>query len=373
MAISTSRIFLESQNGASLIPLTETAYEKEAHLQELLAKCPDLIPGDQIGDSPRRWLLISREMSVPDEDGMGRWSLDHLFVDQNSIPTFVECKRSSDTRGRREVVAQMLDYAANGVAHWTPDEIRAAADKTAKAKNASLDQELEKFLDLDDSTPPAEAIEKFWGDLNSNLKSRHIRLIFVADKIPPELKKLVEFMNEEMTNVEVLAVEVKQYLEPNAQQKVLVPILIGATEQAKMTKQIGARNELNVDQFMSKCPENTQAFFREVIQRTENLEDALIAWGALGFKVRTRDKEGKLHSLVYCYPEDSFGFSLDNNLSTDERLKASLRQQLLASGLVSERGKFTIRAPITMESADRLLELIENAVKFVTASYKQSE
>jgi len=57
-------------------------------------------------------------MSIPDrEDGSGRWSLDHLFLDQDSIPTLVEVKRSSDTRIRREVVGQILDYAANALVY----------------------------------------------------------------------------------------------------------------------------------------------------------------------------------------------------------------------------------------------------------------
>ena len=38
------------------------------------------------------------------EDGAGRWSVDHLFLDQDAIPTLVEVKRSTDTRIRREVV-----------------------------------------------------------------------------------------------------------------------------------------------------------------------------------------------------------------------------------------------------------------------------
>ena len=53
-----------------------------------------------------------------------RWSLDHLFLDQEGIPTFVECKRSTDTRARREVVAQMLDYAANGLQYWSMERIQ---------------------------------------------------------------------------------------------------------------------------------------------------------------------------------------------------------------------------------------------------------
>lgn len=37
--------------------------------------------------------------------------MDHLFVDQDAIPTLVEVKRSSDTRIRREVVGQLLEYS----------------------------------------------------------------------------------------------------------------------------------------------------------------------------------------------------------------------------------------------------------------------
>lgn len=43
------------------------------------------------------------------EVGSGRWSVDHLFIDQEAVPTLVEVKRTSDTRIRRALVAQMLD------------------------------------------------------------------------------------------------------------------------------------------------------------------------------------------------------------------------------------------------------------------------
>ncbi len=37
-----------------------------------------------------------------------------------------------------------------------------------------------------------------------------IRLVFVADEIPATLQRLVEFLNEQMPTVEVLAVEIRQ-------------------------------------------------------------------------------------------------------------------------------------------------------------------
>jgi hypothetical protein len=51
-------------------------------------------------------------------------SLDHLFIEQSAVPTLVEVRRS-DTMIRREVVGQMLDYAANGVAYWPSEVLRA--------------------------------------------------------------------------------------------------------------------------------------------------------------------------------------------------------------------------------------------------------
>src|SRR5262249_51904139 len=88
---------------------------------------PNLLPGDQMDRAaPRRWLLISREMGVPSqEDGGNRMFLDHLFLDQDAIPTLIEVKRSSDPGIRREVVGQMLDYAANAVVYWPVEAVRA--------------------------------------------------------------------------------------------------------------------------------------------------------------------------------------------------------------------------------------------------------
>ena len=98
-----------------MIGVKEAPYPKEEVLQRQVSQFADkLIPGDQLAPSnPRRWLLISDEAGVPDSDqGSARWSVDHLFLDQDGIPTLVEVKRSSDTRIRREVVGQMFDYAA---------------------------------------------------------------------------------------------------------------------------------------------------------------------------------------------------------------------------------------------------------------------
>jgi hypothetical protein len=66
-----------------------------------------------------RWALIAWETGVPDKRGGGdRWSADHLFVDQDAVPTIVEVKRSDSTEIRRRIVGQMLDYVAHASLFW---------------------------------------------------------------------------------------------------------------------------------------------------------------------------------------------------------------------------------------------------------------
>jgi hypothetical protein len=82
--------------------------------------------------------LIDRESAVPDtEEGPGRWSVDHLFLDQDCVPTLVEVKRSSDTRIRREVVGQLIDYAANAVVYWPVETLSELLERGPRATRRS--------------------------------------------------------------------------------------------------------------------------------------------------------------------------------------------------------------------------------------------
>jgi hypothetical protein len=227
-------IFLVGDDG-SLAEITSAAYDTEAHLQKLLADNIHLLPGAQIDqDNPRRWLLIKREAGVPDHEGGGAWwAVDHLAVDQDAVPTFVEVKRSSDTQGRREVVAQMLDYAANGSVFWTPGQLCAWFEGSDRP--AAMDQ-LMGLLDQPDGDPDAVA-DAFWQAVGTNLREGRVRLVFVADEIPASLQRLVEFLNEQMPRVEVLALEVRQYRADGGSASALVPRLVEQTARAQAAKE----------------------------------------------------------------------------------------------------------------------------------------
>jgi hypothetical protein len=223
------RIYLLNEE-SKLIAMEEARYDSESLLQKLLADHSDLLAGDQINvEEPRRWLLVTREMAVPGEqDGSGRWSLDHLFLDQDAIPTLVEVKRSSDTRIRREVIGQMLDYAANAVAYWPVEQLKARFESRCKDDGSDPEGELAGLLG---EGPDASTL---WQQVKTNLQAGRVRLIFIGDEIPPELRRIVEFLNSQMDPAEVLAIEVKQFV--GEKLKTLVPRVLGQTEAARQKK-----------------------------------------------------------------------------------------------------------------------------------------
>lgn len=170
--------------------LVEKKYETELDLQKLIANNPQLLTEQE----DEQLILISREMQVvKSEDNSDSYSLDHLFVNQDGLPILVEVKRSSDTRIRREVIAQMLDYTSRAI-NWSIEYLRQCFCK-------NNNDEIIQAYDTDE----------FWQQVATNLKAERMRLIFAADEIPDTLKIIIEFLNRNLKDIEVCGAEIRQY------------------------------------------------------------------------------------------------------------------------------------------------------------------
>jgi hypothetical protein len=220
-----SGVFL-LQGGDSLLPMEPTQFATEDDFQLLLSRFPELLVGDQIDpQNPRRWVLVRREQPVSTgEIGASQWSIDHVFLDQDGIPTLVEIKRQSDSRIRREVVGQMLDYAANCAIYWSVETLQSGLEQTCRQAGRESEVVLTELLG------PSGEIDEFWQRVKTNLQAKKIRLLFVADVIPLELRRIVEFLNEQMDPAEILAIELRQFA--GGQLKTIVPTVYGQTQQA---------------------------------------------------------------------------------------------------------------------------------------------
>ena len=293
------RIYILNQS-EELQPLTEEPFRTEELLQRLLANHPELLDGEQMrpGD-PRRWILIGREKSIADKVDTGaRWSVDHLLVDQDAIPTLVEVKRGTNTEIRRTVVGQLLEYAAHASQTWTADELRRAFEAGDGADN--------RLANLLQSKESRETdADEFWERVATNLAARRLRLLFVADQIPDELARVVEFLNEQMPDVEVLAVEIKRFRGESL--TTLVPQVIGRTAAKRSGGSNSNRPKITFDKFFGQFTDRSAAEAARRLMSAAKEAGAVISPGDKGFSVRVPCSfQRQPVSIAWLYP------SIDN-------------------------------------------------------------
>ena len=301
----------------TLVAMQPADFASEDHFQALLADFPSLLSGDQgDGTSARRWMLIKREKSVAaQEGGAGRWSVDHLFVDQDGVPTLVEVKRQTDTRIRREVVGQMLDYAA------------------------------------------------LWERMSTNLQAGRIRMLFVADRIPPELRRIVEFLNRQMSPAEVLALELRQFEGEGL--KTIVPVLYGQTEDAQSRKEVGGpKRQWDQETFFAdfgerNTPEACQTAEKIFSWMRQNGDQIVFGRGAKDGSVSIMvmgggQKNYPMSIWTYGRIEIEFQYLIRGSFAPEDKRRELLRRLNDIEGIALPRDSITRRPtiPITTFSSD---------------------
>jgi hypothetical protein len=150
----------------------------------------------------------------------------------------------------------MLDYAAYGTLNWKAESIRSQFIERCDDLNLDPDKEILAKLNISE-------VEEFWQKVSDNLENGKVRMLFVSDSIPTELQRTVEFLNGQMRETEVLAIEIKQFVGEG--HKTLVPRLIGQTAKTK-----------GKGRFRQTKSWDEQTFFEELEVRRGS-EDAAIA------------------------------------------------------------------------------------------------
>ena len=192
----------------------------------------------------------------------------------------------------------------------------------------------------------------------------------IQESTPKELRRLVEFLNEKMDDVEVLIVEVKQYLSA-AGQKAVVPRVIGLTEAARDKKGATQPDKTNQIEFLSKCKPYVRPFFESLISVAAD-KGHVLYWGTKGFSVRAYlPKNDRLASFVYGFPPNTFQFYFGQLPLPEDELIA-LRKELMAFGLYQESGEKTLTTNLKesdLAKADEVYEFILNKIDQIIEIY----
>ena len=121
--------------------------------------------------------------------------------------------------------------------------------------------------------------------MSTNLDAERFRLVFVSDRIPSSLRRIIEFLNEHTTNIDVLGIEVSQYTDNAGGQQIIVPRFVGETEAAKQTKgRRGRRAPIDRDELLGSFGNDTEAAAAAagLLDAARERPDLDVRWSAAG-------------------------------------------------------------------------------------------
>ncbi len=197
MTNSGSKIFVLSDETAGqtrVVP--EQAFPSDDYLQREIERRPDLIPGEQVDpDVPRKWLVVTREAGSGEYlPGIDRWTMDHVLIDQDAVPTLVECHMSTDAETGRVTIGRLLDYAANIKSFWPDGRLREAARVTLRRAGRTYEYAVGELIESDDP----RQVESYWVRADQNMTEGRVRIVLASARFSPELFKMIEFFGGQM-------------------------------------------------------------------------------------------------------------------------------------------------------------------------------
>ena len=222
MSRQTGAPIIIDENGITALarlPLTEKAFS-ENWMQELLAVRPELLPVEELDASFGPEICIGREVKC----NVG--AIDNLYISPRGKLTIVETKLWRNPEARRQVVAQILDYAKE-LAGWSYDRLNAASLtylSSGEIKYASLaDMMIQRgYIDSD-----GEA--NFIDEVQVCLEKGQFLLLIVGDGIKQGVKSLTEALSSSPAlqfQFGLVELEIYQF----GTKKMVIPRLLAKTE-----------------------------------------------------------------------------------------------------------------------------------------------
>ncbi|PYT63735.1 MAG: hypothetical protein DMG35_03015 [Acidobacteria bacterium] len=156
--------------------------KSEEWMQELLFKYPGLLPIHEIEPAFRGLIPIARELRT------SRGPLDLCFVNPEGNITLVETKLWNNPEARRQVVAQIIDYATE-VSRWSYTELVSAI------RGASNSKDSDPLISAAQAAAGDEFSEaEFTDAVSRNLAGGKFLLLIVGDGIHEGVEGMVEFL-----------------------------------------------------------------------------------------------------------------------------------------------------------------------------------
>lgn len=185
--MSTQRIIQEPilvDENEKVIRVQTKHMPSEKWLQKILPTHPELLPTAAIDKKYANLLCIGTELSV-DTSKKGKGHIDILYISDHGHLVLVETKLYRNQEACREVVGQILDYAASMRSDWDYDTL-------ANVYKGDLYSDIKKKLGI------AMDEDEFIQTVNDNIRNADFMMMIVGDEIRPSVEKIASFINSPM-------------------------------------------------------------------------------------------------------------------------------------------------------------------------------
>lgn len=166
---------------AERLALGQTSGRNEAWVRDTLFAHPEIVPVRDIDPSFGPLIPLCTELRTP------AGPLDLAFINPNGQLTLVECKLWRNQEARREVVAQVLDYA-RAISRWNYADLQ-------RQVCAALGQQGNLPYELAQAVVPDLSEQRFVDDTSRAMRSGKFLLMIAGDGIRDGVEAITELIN----------------------------------------------------------------------------------------------------------------------------------------------------------------------------------
>ena len=258
------KILVKSPNERDWSTAELISYKDEVHMQEIIYNKLDVIPFEDIQPKSANLMKIPiKELGLP-----GSGSTDIVVVDQEGTIYIIETKLAKNPEAKRQVVGQILEYAAflgEQDFNWLDSQV-----KSKQGKNFT-----EFFQDIQDWDK-----EIFEDNVANNLQQGRFKLIIVVDQLNRELQHTTQFMRDKL-DIEIYPIELRYFKDKN-ETEILFP-KVQASQKTKQSTKRPARpwDETSFFEDAKKKNGETLATIRKLYEIGKELEKehGEVTWG----------------------------------------------------------------------------------------------
>jgi len=224
----------------------------EIDLQKLFVKSPELLPVEDLG--------VSFVVGIP-ELSIGAGAADILAISASGDIAIIECKRGDNPEVKREVIGQILEYAAY---LWKMgyDELDSRVRNTnwgSFVKDEYLKEiEGSSLVELVRRKAKEDFEEEtFRSRVRDSLEKGRFTLVIVVDEINEELKRTIQYFNECVSSeYSLYAFEVLRFVHDNME------ILIPHLHPESLPPPSGSVFPITKEEFLKKCDAPGRRLFK---------------------------------------------------------------------------------------------------------------